>query len=230
MHTTPTRLRHTTARTACAAALALLAAGCSQASADARTGGCRADGRWSERERAAWLRTAVTFRGTADGAGPSYADASVVVRAPRTGDARPLCQPLAVQIEFWTFSKETGLSSVLRSRIDTDGGRTRTVGFPTGLPADQDGVCAGVLVAAYVGAPLTTAELPDTAPDLTDTADGADAADTNVPFRTARIGAYRLLPPSDPAACAADRTGGGSPSPTPTGATGGSPGWDAYHP
>ncbi|MER5433528.1 hypothetical protein [Streptomyces sp. NPDC002588] len=214
MHNTRTRLRPG-ALTACAAALALFTAGCSKASPDAQTGGCRADGHWSGREQAGWLRSAVTFSGTAGGTDPSYEDASVTVRTPRTGDARPLCEPLAVQVEFWTLTTTTAgteTSSVMRYRLATDGGRTRTVGFPSGLPAGREAACVGVLVAVYAGAPLTGAELPRSSPD------------GDVRFATGRIGAYRLLGPREPAAdCAADRPAA-SASPT------GSGKWDVHHP
>ncbi|MER5226673.1 hypothetical protein [Streptomyces flaveus] len=223
MHSTQTRLRHG-ALTACAAALALLAAGCSKASADARAGDCRDDGHWSGREQAAWLRTAVAFRGTADGAGPSYEGASVVVRAQHTGGGRVLCQPLGVQVEFWTLSARTTgtetrteTSSVMRYGLSTDGSRTRTVGFPRGLPAGQDGICTRVLVAAYAGAPLSGPELPWTTQDL------AIAGDMDVRFGTERIGAHRLLPPQDPTACTTDRP---TADPSPTRSTT----WDIYHP
>ncbi|MFF4257866.1 hypothetical protein ACFY1L_42435 [Streptomyces sp. NPDC001663] len=217
MHSTQTRLRGTV-MTACAAALALLAAGCSQASAGTQTGGCRDDGHWTGRQQAAWLRTAVTI--TADGTQPSYKDASVVVRPPRTGDVRVLCQPLAVQVEFWTLTATTSgteMSSVMRYRLSTDGSRTRTVGFPAGLPGGQYGTCTRVLVAAYVGVPLTNRQLPRMTRNL-----GA-ADDTDVRFATERIGVHRLLPTGDSAQCDADRP---TPSPARTGATD----WDIYHP
>ncbi|MFG2028787.1 hypothetical protein [Streptomyces sp. NPDC048825] len=227
MHSTQTRLRHG-ALTACAAALALLAAGCSKVSAEAQAGGCRDDGQWSGREQAAWLRTAVAFRGTADGAGPSYEDASVVLRAQHTGDVRVLCQPLDVHVEFWTLSArttetktetgtETETSSVMRYGLSADGSRTRTVGFPRGLPAGQDGICTRVLVAAYAGAPLSDRELPWMTRDL------AIARDMDVRFGTDRIGTHRLLPPQDPTACTTDRP---TADPSPTRSTT----WDIYHP
>ncbi|WP_189323822.1 hypothetical protein [Streptomyces flaveus] len=219
MHSTQTRLRHG-ALTACAAALALLATGCSKASADAQAGDCRDDGHWSGREQAAWLRTAVSFRGTVDGAGPSYEDASVVVRARHTGDGRVLCQPLGVQVEFWTLSARTTgteTSSVMRYGLSADGSRTRTVGFPRGLPDGQDGICTRILVAAYAGAPLRGRELPRTTRDL------AIAGDMDVRFGTERIGAYWLLPPQNPTACTPDRP---TADPSPTRSTT----WDIYHP
>lgn len=219
MHSTKTRFRQG-ALTACAAALALLAAGCSKASAGAQPGGCRADGHWSGRQQAAWLRTEVAFRGTADGAGPSYEGASVVVRTQHAGDVRVLCQPLAVQVEFWTLTATTTgteMSFVMRYRLSTDASRSRTVGFPAGLPTGQDGTCTRVLVAAYAGAPLTDGQLPRTTRDL------AAAGDSDVRFGTERIGAYRLLPPQDPAQCDAHRS---APSPAPTRSTA----WDIYHP
>ncbi|KOU66796.1 hypothetical protein ADK57_17530 [Streptomyces sp. MMG1533] len=217
MHSTQTRLRHG-ALTACAAALALLAAGCSQASAGAQTGGCRDDGHWSGREQAAWLRTAVAFR--TEGAGPSYEDASVVVRAQHKGDARVLCQPLTVQVEFWTLTATatgTEMSSVMRYRLSTDGNRTRTVGFPPGLPTGQEGTCTRILAAAYAGAPLSGRELPRTTRDL------GIAGDKDVRFGTERVGAYRLLRPQDPTVCTTDRP---SAEPAPTRSTT----WDIYHP
>ncbi|WP_326584736.1 hypothetical protein OG889_40955 [Streptomyces sp. NBC_00481] len=220
MHSTRTRLRHG-ALTACAAALTLLAVGCSKESAGAQDDGCRDNGHWSQRERAAWLRTAVAFRGTAaDVADPSYDKASVVVRAGRTGDVRVLCQPLAVQVEFWTLTattKGTETSFVMRYRLSTDGSRARTVGFPAGLPAGQDGSCTRVLVAAYPGAPLADGELPWTTRDL------ATSGETDVRFGTARIGAYRLLPPQDSAPCDAGRS---TTSPSPAGSTA----WNINHP
>ncbi|MET7651916.1 hypothetical protein [Streptomyces sp. NPDC005486] len=219
MHSTPTRLRHG-ALTAGAAVLALLAAGCSKASAGAQAGGCRADENWSPTEQAAWLRTAVDFRGTADGTDPSYEGASVVVRAQLTGDVRPLCQPLAVQVEFWTLTATaagTEMSSVMRHQLSTNGSTTRTVGFPADLPTSQDITCTRVLVAAYSGPPLTDGELPSAPGDL------AATGDTEVRFGTERIGAYRLFPAQDPARCDADRA---TPSPSPTGSTA----WDVHHP
>jgi hypothetical protein len=218
MPSTHTHLRHA-ALTACAAVLALLTAGCSKASAGTQTGGCRQDGDWSGREQAAWLRNAVTFRGTGEG-GPSYEHASVVVRPPRTGDVRVLCRPLAVQVEFWTLTATpagTELSSVMRYRLSTDGSRTRTVGFPSALPAGGDGTCTRVLVAAYVGAPLTSGQLPRMTRNLT------AESDPEVRFRTDRVGAYRLLPEQDPARCGTGLPGA---SASPSGATD----WDIYHP
>ncbi|MCX5062786.1 MULTISPECIES: hypothetical protein [unclassified Streptomyces] len=219
MHSTQTRLRHG-ALAASAAVLALLAAGCSKASAGAQAGGCRADVHWPEREQTAWLRTAVTFRDTADGDNASYEKASVVIGAQPTGDVRPLCRPLAVQVEFWTLTATAAgseMSFVMRYQLSTDGSRTRTVGFPVGLPTVRDVTCTRVLVAAYPGPPLTDGEQPRT------TRDPAATGDTGVRFGTKRIGAYRLLPARGPAQCDADRS---TPSPSPTGTTG----WNIYHP
>jgi hypothetical protein len=219
MHSTQTRFRHG-ALTAGAAVLALLAVGCAKASAGAQAGGCRDDGDWSGRQQAAWLRTAIAFHGTTDGAGPSYEKASVVVRPPRTGDVRVLCQPFAVQVEFWTLTATTTgteMSFVMRYALSTDGSRTRTVAFPAGLPTGPDGTCTRVLVAAYAGTPLAGAELPRATGDL------ATAGDADVRFGTERIGAYRLLPAQGSAQCDADRS---TPSPSPTGSTS----WDIYHP
>jgi hypothetical protein len=226
MHTTPTRLRRG-AMTACAAALALLCAGCSKASETTRTAGCRADDAWPAREKAAWLRGVVSFH-TAGGAATPSAKTSVVVGAQRTAGAPRLCLPLDVQVEFWTLtttttptttptSTRTEWSSVRRYRLFVDGGRTRTVRFPGDLPAGRDGVCVGVLAAVYAGAPLTERELPRVTPGP------SDDEDTPVRFVTDRVGAYRLFPPPDPARCA---PGPSTVRPSPTGG----PGWDPFHP
>jgi len=227
MHTTATRLRRG-AMTACAAAaLALLCAGCSKASETTQTTGCRADDAWPGRQKAAWLRGAVSFR-TAGGAATPSARMSVVVGAPRTADARRLCLPLDVQVEFWTLTTTTTTtpgtattrtewSSVRRYRLFADGGRTWTVGFPGDLPAGRDGVCVGVLAAVYAGDPLTERELPRVTPAP------SDDEDTPVRFVTDRVGAYRLFPPPDPARCA---PGPSTVGPSPTGG----PGWDPFHP
>ncbi|MGQ4361925.1 hypothetical protein ACN6LD_003768 [Streptomyces sp. SAS_272] len=222
MHTTRTRLRRG-ALTACSAALALLTAGCSKASETTQTGGCRADGAWSARQKAAWLRSAVSFR-TPEGAAAPDVRMSVVVGAPRSADARRLCLPLEVQVEFWTLtttttttSTRTDSSSVRRNRLTADGGRSRTVGFPGDLPTGREGVCVGVLAAVYAGEPLTGRELPRVTPGPS-----ADA-DASVRFVTDRVGAYRLFPPPDPARCAPGRSVV-SPSST------GEPGWDPFHP
>ncbi|MET9460800.1 hypothetical protein ABZY05_37935 [Streptomyces canus] len=219
MHSNQTRFRHTVL-SAGAAVLALLATGCWNASAGAQTGGCHDAGDWSGREQAAWLRSTVAFHGTTDGTDPSYAKASVVVRGPRTGDVRVLCRPLAVQVEFWTLTATTTrpeMSFVMRYGLSADGGRTRTVAFPAGLPTGRDGTCVRVLVAAYAGAPLAYGELPRMTGDL------ATAGDADVRFGTARIGVHRLLPAQGPARCDAGRS---TPSPSPAASTG----WDIYHP
>ncbi|MDX5567719.1 hypothetical protein PYK79_36730 [Streptomyces sp. ID05-04B] len=152
MHITPTRLRRG-ALTACAAALALLSAGCSKASETTQTAGCRADDAWPGRQKAAWLRDAVSFR-TVEGAAAPSARMSVVVGAPRTADARRLCLPLAVQVEFWTLTttttnttaaatSRTEWSSVRRYRLFADGARTRTVGFPVTFPPSGTACVSG---------------------------------------------------------------------------------------
>ncbi|MEH0515879.1 hypothetical protein QA942_33140 [Streptomyces sp. B21-106] len=244
MHTIRTRLRRgalTALAAALATAFALLTAGCSKASETTRTGGCRADGTWSARQKAAWLRGAVSFR-TAEGAAASGARMSVVVGAPRSVDARRLCRPLDVQVEFWTLTTTTTTttattttatattattttatatrtvsSSVRRRHLTADGGTTRTVGFPGGLPAGREGVCVGVLAAVYAGGPLTGRELPRV------TAGPSADVGASVRFVTDRVGAYRLFPPPDPARCAPGRSAV-SPSST------GEPGWDPFHP
>jgi hypothetical protein len=105
----------------------------------------------------------------------------------------------------------------MRYRLSTNGSRTRTVGFPAGLPTGQDGTCARVLVAAYAGAPPAEVELPTITRDL------AASGDADVRFGTERVGAYRLLPPQDSAQCDPDRP---TTSPSPSGSTT----WNIDHP
>ncbi|MET8080989.1 hypothetical protein [Streptomyces sp. NPDC005303] len=219
MYRTHLRLRHK-ALTACAAALALLTAGCVKASAGEQTGGCRGDDHWSQRQQAAWLRSAVAFRDPTGRGGSPYQVAAVEIRAARTGDVRPLCEPVAVQVEFWSLTATatgTEMSSVMRYRLSADGSRTRSVDFPAGLPAARDSACTRVLVAAYVGAPLTQDQLPRRLTDL------ATVRTADVRFGTERIGAFRMLLPSDPTRCDTARpTASPSPSRSVT--------WDIHHP
>ncbi|MFF9780468.1 hypothetical protein ACF1HJ_43405 [Streptomyces sp. NPDC013978] len=174
--------------TSLAAALTLMTTGCAekgegtQAAADA----CRADGDWSAEKQAQWLRTAVSFPDEA-----AAEDAAVVIGS-HTG--APLCEPIAVQVQFWeatTTRTGTDLRSVLRMRLNTDGSRPRTIGFPAGLSPEERDDCTGVLIAAYPGAPLTQAELPAAATHLTPA-----STMTDTPFGTTRVAAQRLLPPT----------------------------------
>lgn len=84
----------------------------------------------------------VTFHEATDGSGSPSQDAAVVTGARREGDARPLCEPAPMRVEFWTLTATTTgteMSSVLRYGLSVDGRRTRTVGFPAGLLATWDG-------------------------------------------------------------------------------------------
>ncbi|SDN22044.1 hypothetical protein SAMN04487981_104114 [Streptomyces sp. cf386] len=184
--------------TSLAAALTLLTTGCAekadgtQVAADA----CRAADGWTAEKRAEWLRTAVSFPDEA-----AAEDAAVVIGS-HTGE--PLCEPIAVQVQFWEATATragTDLRSVLRIRLNTDGSRSRTIGFPAGLsPAERDD-CTGVLMAAYPGVPLTQTELPATAPRLTPASTTAD-----IPFGTTRVAAQRLLPPTSACGTPAEPT------------------------
>lgn len=206
------------ALTACAAAAALLTAGCAKTSTGAQVSGCRGDDHWSLRQQAAWLRSAVAFREPADGGRSSYRDASVEMH----GAARPLCEPVVAQVEFWTLpasgaGRGTQMSSVRRHRLSFDGSGGRTVGFPARLLAPRNNACNDVLAAAYAGSALVADELPKRLPHP-----GA-ARSADVGFRTERIGASRLFPPSDPSRCdPAGPTVSPSPSPSAT--------WDIHHP
>ncbi|SFO10345.1 hypothetical protein SAMN04487980_106114 [Streptomyces sp. cf124] len=183
------------------AALTLLTTGCAQQADDVRGGAdvCRADGGWSVRKRAAWLRPALSFPG-----GAADEDEAVVIGAHTGG---PLCAPISVRVEFWAATVTTAgtdLKSVLRVRLTTDGSRPWTVGLPTSLAPEERGDCTGVLVAAYPGAPLTRAELPDLSTPLTPSSTTADT-----PFGTTRVAARHLLPP----ATACGTSGGTTPNP-----------------
>jgi hypothetical protein len=174
--------------TSLAAALTLLTTGCAEKAdgAQAAADACRADGGWSAEKRAEWLRPAVSFPDEA-----AAEDAAVVIGS-RPGE--PLCEPIAVQVQFWEATATTAgtdLRSVLRIRLTTDGSRPRTIGFPAGLSPEERDDCTGVLMAAYPGAPLAQAELPAAADRLTPASTTADTT-----FGTTRVAAQRLLPPT----------------------------------
>jgi hypothetical protein len=174
--------------TSLAAALTLLTTGCAQKAdgAQAAADACQAAGGWSAEKRAEWLRPAVSFPDEA-----AAEDAAVVIGS-HTG--APLCEPIAVQVQFWEATATTAgtdLKSVLRIRLTTDGSRPRTIGFPAGLSPEKRDDCTGVLMAAYPGAPLAQAELPAAAARLTSASTTADT-----PFGTTRVAAQRLLPPT----------------------------------
>ncbi|MFG2802201.1 hypothetical protein [Streptomyces pseudovenezuelae] len=195
-------------------AAALLTAGCAGLTGSAHVGGCRADDTWSPAQRARWLRPAVSF--------PGDADAAVVIRPRSLADGGPLCEPIAVQVQFWRLTATaagTDMTSALRVRLATLGSEDRTVGFPAGLAAGERDGCTGVLMAAYTGAPLTWSELPEDTGRL-----GSGTA--RVRFRTDRIGAYRLLPPAHPRPC---RTAG-RPTPTPSAPPATANPWGLDHP
>ncbi|WP_157852673.1 hypothetical protein RFN58_04470 [Streptomyces iakyrus] len=180
--------------TSLAAALTLLTTGCAQKADGAQVAAdaCRAGDGWSAQKRAEWLRTAVSLPDEA-----AAEDAAVVIGS-HTG--APLCEPIAVQVQFWEATATTAgtdLRSVLRIRLTTDGSRPRTIGFPGGLAPEERDDCTGVLMAAYPGTPLAESELPK---DIGLLVPGSP----KVKFRTGRIGAYRLLPPSQPESCRAN--------------------------
>lgn len=206
--------------TSLAAALALLTAGCSGTADGPEAGGCRENGGWSVREQARWLRPSVSFpEATAHGRAADE-DAAVVIRPRDPDDGVSLCEPVTVQVEFWEVTATTAgtdMTSVLRYRLATDGTKDRGIGLPPGLSAGERGACTGVLMAAYAGARLTEDELPEVIGRLT------SAATTDMEFGTDRIVAHRLLPPSDPDQCAADRQPTTSPPATPAA-------WPTYHP
>ncbi|WP_327317987.1 hypothetical protein [Streptomyces sp. NBC_01235] len=188
------------------AAVALLTAGCSATADGTEAAGCRETDGWSLREQARWLRSTVSFPGATAGEGADESaadkDAAVVIRSRGTNDGGPLCEPIRVQVEFWELTATTtgtDMTSVLRYRLVTDGSEDRAIGFPPGLSAAERDACTGVLMAAYPGARLTEAELPEDIGHLT------SPTTADVEFGTDRIGAYRLFPPSDPRQCDADR-------------------------
>jgi len=75
-----------------------------------------------------------------------------------------LCQPVKIQVEFWrvdftTMTQTTyELTSVLRKQLSLDGKKTVVVAAPKGF---SRGSCRGTILAAYVGKPLSSTELPD---------------------------------------------------------------------
>jgi len=75
-----------------------------------------------------------------------------------------LCQAVKIQVEFWRVDFETitettyEMTSVLRKQVSLDGKKTVTVAAPKGF---SRGSCRGTVLAAYVGKPMSSAELPD---------------------------------------------------------------------
>ncbi|MGP4051931.1 hypothetical protein [Streptomyces sp. 2A115] len=188
--------------TSLAAALALLTAGCSATADGAEAGGCRENGGWSATERAEWLRLTVSFPEATTDETAADRNSAVVIRPRDTDAVGPLCEPVTMRVEFWkltTTTAGTDMTSALRYQLTTDGTEDRAIGFPPGLSAGERGACVGVLMAAYAGRPLSDTELPEDIGHL------GPAGTADVEFRTDRIGAYRLIPPSDPERCDADR-------------------------
>ncbi|MFI7415115.1 hypothetical protein ACIBU0_41420 [Streptomyces sp. NPDC049627] len=189
--------------TSLAAALTLLTTGCAEKAdgAQAAADACRADGGWSAEKQAEWLRQEVSFPDEA------AAEGAAVVVGSHTGT--PLCEPIAVQVQFWEATATTtgmDLRSVLRIRLTTDGSKPRTIGFPAGLSPEERDDCTGVLMATYPGAPLAQTELPAATARLTPASTTADTT-----FGTTRVAAQRLLPPTT--ACSTH----GGPTPNPWG-------------
>jgi hypothetical protein len=132
---------------------------------------------WTAAEQTSWLRLHVQRQ-----AGTRYIS---IVK-----DRLPLCQPLPVQIEFWSVAVTPGLfggqgsletTSISRKEFAVDG---RT-GYAVELAPVPTERCTGLLMAVYVGGPLTEADLPLFL-------DSGGLADTTVSFRGARVvyGAY----------------------------------------
>ncbi|MER5182780.1 hypothetical protein ABT009_31255 [Streptomyces sp. NPDC002896] len=217
--------------TSLAAALALLTAGCSGTADGAErsgAGGCRENGDRTAKEQARWLRQTVSFPG-----GTTRQGAVALTGSRDAADDVPLCAPVTVRVEFWKLTLTTAgtdVASVQRTRLRTDGRRDHSLSLPPTLSARQRDVCTGVLIAAYVGKPLTEAELPE------DIGRAALAGSAEIAFRSDRVAAYELLPPADPGACAAGETATDRPSTTKPPATtttkppATSNPWGLYHP
>ncbi|MCL6735679.1 hypothetical protein [Streptomyces neyagawaensis] len=199
--------------TSLAAAATLLTVGCSGTAESAHAGGCRENGDWTVEQRAEWLRRAVSFPESAP-------DDAAVVTHPRTaGNRGSLCEPIAVQVQFWKLTATaagTDMRPGQHIRLATSGGDDRSIGFPAGLSAGERGGCTGVLMAVYVGGPLTGSELPKDIGHLT-------PGTAEVRFRTDRVAAYRLLPPSEPESCRANGERTTAPPTTPNP-------WGSNHP
>ncbi|MET7689901.1 hypothetical protein ABZT06_18295 [Streptomyces sp. NPDC005483] len=212
-----TRRSSTSLAVALPLAATLLTAGCAGITGSAHAGGCREDGTWSPARQAQWLRPAVSFPQAA-----AADEAVVVIRPHLPADGGPLCEPIPVQVQFWKLTATatgTDMTPALRIRLARLGSRERTIGFPAGLSTGERDSCTGVLMAAYTGAPLDWSELPDDTGRL-------GSGTSEVRFRTDRIAAYRLLPPSAPHPC---RTAGQStPAPPPPPATANP--WGLHHP
>lgn len=193
-----------------AAVLALLATACGTEDPGTSAGrigppgadGCRANSGWTARDQAAWLRPAVSFS----------PDAVILAGIGDAHDGAPLCRPVTVRVEFWRLtarSTDVQVTSVQRTRLRTDGRDDHRIGLPPALDARGRDACTGVLMAAYTGTPLTGKDLPE------NLARAVPDRSADLDFRTERIAAHRLIPPSAPGACPGDEKAPAGPTATP---------------
>lgn len=180
--------------------------------------GCYDNAKWTGKEAAAWLNleTYIPY-----GSG----DPSITLNTTKAGYNGPLCQPVAVQVQFWTVTYAANprhdgsvgstdkspdfffvMKTVKRQTIGFDGRKAARVTLPPHFYDVKRSVCVGSLIAIYPGQPLSAKELPE---NITS---GNNIIPTDVDFRTDRIADHSWSPPTAPQTCGKD----GKPLPPPT--------------
>lgn len=175
--------------------------------------GCHPNGGWTTEQVVSWVRIGadVPAAGVDTSKDPVTIDESV------EGYSGPLCETVTVQVEFWKLTygsagageyttSATGappdyyfdMDSVKRTELRVDGRKEHLVKTPERLYAGDRSVCAGALVAVYVGRPLKSKELPE---HISTESGGLNISGGDVKFRTERVAEYELSPPAAPHVC-----------------------------
>ncbi|MDX6316258.1 MAG: hypothetical protein QOF44_5722 [Streptomyces sp.] len=186
--------------------------------------GCHPTGNWTQKEAAAWVQLQDTvFHKAVDGIKDK-----VQFSKSLKGYDGPLCEPVTVQVQFWTitYGSATGaettsatgsppdyyfsMRSLKRTELRIDGREDHDVYMPKSFYAGDRSPCVGTLLAVYVGKPLTSKELP------TDIDFGDSYLATNsATFPTKRVADSELSPPSAPNVCDPNGKPTADPSATP---------------
>ncbi|SHN19534.1 hypothetical protein [Actinacidiphila paucisporea] len=187
--------------------------------------GCHQNKGWNADQAAEWVRFGQI--GSQTWSDPTWGHVRFDKASP--GFDGPLCQPVAVQVQYWKITYHaTGddplsagdakysftLAPLQRTQVRVDGRAVKDVYPPKSIGSGRPGACVGYLAAIYTGAgPLTAKELPTKI--LT-----GGLVGQSVTFPDKRVADSRLQEPSAPQTC--DRSG--HPYPTsrgiPTGPSG----------
>jgi hypothetical protein len=160
-----------------------------------------------------WVRIAAN----APAAGVDTSKDPVAIHESVGGYTGPLCETVTVQVEFWKLTYGSAgagehttsateappdhyfdMDSVKRTELRVDGRKELLVKPPEKLYAGDRSVCAGALVAVYVGKPLKSKQLPE---QISTGSVGVSIGGGDVEFRTERVAEYELSPPAAPQVC-----------------------------